>query len=205
MICTKVISCRYIHLVNISEYNSTNETELVEEATKTGLQVNIDKTEVMKITNQQQQQQQQHPAPITINGRDLKEVTSFTHLSREHCLNYTRNGRECQVENRDGEKHIHQPETNLEIFITPQHQQQNLDFQHKRQVSSSIRIRNLAGHKEYFQQPVADLYQQLSSFYTEDQMAGRKESPTRNYGNKQNKNQSPNKYSGESGDGLDTR
>ncbi|CAH8866485.1 unnamed protein product [Trichobilharzia szidati] len=31
----------------------------------------------MKITNQQQQQ---HPVPITINGRDLKEVTSFTYL-----------------------------------------------------------------------------------------------------------------------------
>ncbi|CAH8834294.1 unnamed protein product [Trichobilharzia szidati] len=51
--------------------------KLVEEAAKTGLQVNIDKTEVMKITNQQQQQ---HPVPITINGRDLKEVTSFTYL-----------------------------------------------------------------------------------------------------------------------------
>ncbi|CAH8856362.1 unnamed protein product [Trichobilharzia szidati] len=51
--------------------------KLVEEAAKTGLQVNIDKAEVMKITNQQQQQ---HPVPITINGRDLKEVTSFTYL-----------------------------------------------------------------------------------------------------------------------------
>ncbi|CAH8875279.1 unnamed protein product [Trichobilharzia szidati] len=50
--------------------------KLVEEAAKTGLQVN---TEVMKITKQQQQQQQ-HPAPITINERDLKEVTSFTYL-----------------------------------------------------------------------------------------------------------------------------
>ncbi|CAH8865217.1 unnamed protein product [Trichobilharzia szidati] len=91
----------------------------------------------------------------------------FFHLSREHCLNHRRNGRGCQIENREGEKHIHQPETNLEIFVT-QHQQQNTDFQYKRQVSFAIRIRNLAGHKEYFQQPVADLYQQLSSFYTED-------------------------------------
>ncbi|CAH8828243.1 unnamed protein product [Trichobilharzia szidati] len=64
----------------------------------------------------------------------------FFHLSREHCLNYRRNGRGCQIENREGEKHIHQPGTNLEIFVT-QHQQQNSDFQYKRQVSSSIRVR----------------------------------------------------------------
>ena len=74
-------------------------------------------------------------------------------------------------QNWEGEKHIHQPETNLEIFVT-QHQQQNSDFQYKRQVTSFIRIRNLAGHKEYFQQ-VADVYQQLSSLYTENQMAGK--------------------------------
>ncbi|CAH8463514.1 unnamed protein product, partial [Heterobilharzia americana] len=52
--------------------------KLTEEAAKTGLQVNIEKTEVMKIPHQQLQQQQQ--TPITINGRNLKEVTSFTYL-----------------------------------------------------------------------------------------------------------------------------
>ncbi|CAH8843401.1 unnamed protein product [Trichobilharzia szidati] len=93
--------------------------KLVEEAAKTGLQVNIDKTEVMKITNQQQQQQQQqHPAPITINGRDLKEVTSFTYLGS--IVSTTGGGTDEDVKSRIGKarKHIHQPETNLEIFVT---------------------------------------------------------------------------------------
>ncbi|CAH8288256.1 unnamed protein product [Heterobilharzia americana] len=56
--------------------------KLMEETAKMGLQVNIEKTEVMKIPHQQlqQQQQQQQQTPITINGRNLKEVTSFTYL-----------------------------------------------------------------------------------------------------------------------------
>ncbi|CAH8569796.1 unnamed protein product, partial [Heterobilharzia americana] len=58
--------------------------KLIEEAAKTGLQVNIEKTEVMKIPHQQLHQQ----TPITINGRNLKEVTSFTYLGRQHCFNY---------------------------------------------------------------------------------------------------------------------
>ncbi|CAH8500871.1 unnamed protein product [Heterobilharzia americana] len=44
------------------------------------LQVNIEKTEVMKIPHQQLQQQQQ--TAVTINGRNLKQVTSFTYLGR---------------------------------------------------------------------------------------------------------------------------
>ncbi|CAH8852731.1 unnamed protein product [Trichobilharzia szidati] len=51
--------------------------KLAEEAAKIGLQVNIDKTEVMKIPGQHQQQQ---PTTISINGRNLKETTSFTYL-----------------------------------------------------------------------------------------------------------------------------
>ncbi|CAH8564362.1 unnamed protein product [Heterobilharzia americana] len=48
---------------------------------KTGLQVNIEKTEVMKIPNKQhQQQQQQRQTPININGRNLMEVDSSTYL-----------------------------------------------------------------------------------------------------------------------------
>ncbi|CAH8657082.1 unnamed protein product [Heterobilharzia americana] len=47
--------------------------KLIEEEAKTGFQVNIEKTEVMKTSNQQQ-------TPITISGRNLKEVTSFTYL-----------------------------------------------------------------------------------------------------------------------------
>ncbi|CAH8662821.1 unnamed protein product [Heterobilharzia americana] len=53
--------------------------KLIEEAAKTGLQVNIEKTEVMKIPHHHHQQQQQQ-TPITVNGRNLKEVTSFTYL-----------------------------------------------------------------------------------------------------------------------------
>ncbi|CAH8870767.1 unnamed protein product [Trichobilharzia szidati] len=59
----------------------------------------------------------------------------FFHLSREHCLNHRRNGRGCQIENREGEKHIHQPENNPEIFVTQHQQQSDSDFQYKRQVS----------------------------------------------------------------------
>ena len=42
---------------------------------KTGVQVNIEKTQVMKVTNHHHQQQ---PAPITTNRINLKEVVSFT-------------------------------------------------------------------------------------------------------------------------------
>ncbi|CAH8652288.1 unnamed protein product [Heterobilharzia americana] len=59
--------------------------KLTEEAAKTGLQVNAEKTEVMKIPKQQQHQQQ---APITINGRNLKEVVSFTYIPRQQSFIY---------------------------------------------------------------------------------------------------------------------
>ncbi|VDQ12131.1 unnamed protein product [Trichobilharzia regenti] len=71
-----------------------------------------------------QQQQQQHPASNTINGRDLKDVTPFTCLGSTVS---TTGGADEDVkssENQEGEKHIHQPEINLKIFVT-QHQQQN--------------------------------------------------------------------------------
>ncbi|CAH8865513.1 unnamed protein product [Trichobilharzia szidati] len=54
--------------------------KLAEEASKIGLQVNIEKTEVMKIPGQHHQQQQQQQTTISINGRNLKETTSFTYL-----------------------------------------------------------------------------------------------------------------------------
>ena len=47
--------------------------KLAEEAAKTGLQVNTDKTEVMKINPKQQN-------PVTLQGNNLTEVTSFTYL-----------------------------------------------------------------------------------------------------------------------------
>nr|CAH8838004.1 unnamed protein product [Trichobilharzia regenti] len=53
--------------------------KLAEEASKIGLHVNIDKTEMMKIPSQHQQQQQQQTT-ISINGKNLKETTSFTYL-----------------------------------------------------------------------------------------------------------------------------
>ncbi|CAH8620161.1 unnamed protein product [Heterobilharzia americana] len=64
--------------------------QLAEEAAKTGLQVNVQKTEVMKKPNEQQHEQQ---GPITTNGRNLKEVVSFTYLHRQHRLNYRRRHR----------------------------------------------------------------------------------------------------------------
>nr|CAH8857021.1 unnamed protein product [Trichobilharzia regenti] len=50
----------------------------IEEASKIGLQVNIEKTEVMKIPGQHRQQQQQQSTGV--NGRNRKERTSFTYL-----------------------------------------------------------------------------------------------------------------------------
>ncbi|CAH8843500.1 unnamed protein product [Trichobilharzia szidati] len=65
--------------------------KLAEEASKIGLQVNIEKTEVMKIPGQHhQQQQQQQQTTISINGRNLKETTSFTYLPGKHRFNYRR-------------------------------------------------------------------------------------------------------------------
>ena len=51
--------------------------KLAQEASKIGLQVNIDKTEMMKIPGQQPQQ---HQTTISMNGRNLKETTTFTYL-----------------------------------------------------------------------------------------------------------------------------
>ena len=48
--------------------------KLAEEVSKIELHVNTEKTEVMKIPGQQ------HQAAISINGRNLKETTSFTYL-----------------------------------------------------------------------------------------------------------------------------
>ncbi|CAH8625754.1 unnamed protein product [Heterobilharzia americana] len=59
--------------------------KLTEEAAKTGLQVNVEKTEVMKIPKQQQHQQQ---ALITTNGRNLKELVSFTYIPRQQSFIY---------------------------------------------------------------------------------------------------------------------
>nr|CAH8822330.1 unnamed protein product [Trichobilharzia regenti] len=101
----------------------------------------------MKITNQQQKQQ--HPTSITINGRDLKEVTSFTYLGS--IVSTTGVGTDEDVkssENREGEKHIHQPEINLEIFVTQPASTTKFGRifnTNVKSVSSSIRIRNLAG------------------------------------------------------------
>ncbi|CAH8590039.1 unnamed protein product [Heterobilharzia americana] len=59
-------SCLMLHKIE-DLHPKTN--KLTEKAAKTGLHMNAEKTEVMKIPKQQQQQQQ---APITINGRNLK-------------------------------------------------------------------------------------------------------------------------------------
>nr|CAH8820732.1 unnamed protein product [Trichobilharzia regenti] len=101
----------------------------------------------MKTTKQQQQQ---HPSPITINGSDLKEFTSFTYLALSIVsTTHSRNRRECQIENREGEKHIHQPETNLEISVTQPASTTKFGRifnTNKRQVSQFFStIRNLVG------------------------------------------------------------
>ena len=55
------------------QHLQTKTDKLAEVAAKTGLQVNTDKTEVMKLLNKQQ-------TPITLNGNNLKEVNTFTYL-----------------------------------------------------------------------------------------------------------------------------
>ncbi|CAH8868985.1 unnamed protein product [Trichobilharzia szidati] len=126
----------------------------------------------MKITNQQQQQQQQHPAPITLNGMDLKEVTSFTYLAS---IVSTTGGTDEDVRLRIGKAR------NTFINLKPIWKSSSLSINNKIRIfNTNVKLVLLYGsetwpvcHKEYFQQPVADLYQQLSSFYTEDQMAGK--------------------------------
>nr|CAH8851522.1 unnamed protein product [Trichobilharzia regenti] len=66
----------------------------------------------------------QQLAQITINGRNLKEVTSLTYLGRH---------------NRKSEIRLHQCETGLEIFcILPQYKLKHTGFQHKCYASQSV-------------------------------------------------------------------
>nr|CAH8849920.1 unnamed protein product [Trichobilharzia regenti] len=85
---------------------------------KTGLQMNVDKMKVMNVTNQ----------PTTTSSANHHqwegfEIDYFIHLSREHCLN-SRQSEQTRMSNRGrigkaSEKHVvHQPETDLGIFVT---------------------------------------------------------------------------------------
>ncbi|CAH8599070.1 unnamed protein product [Heterobilharzia americana] len=67
------------HKLNNLQVKTNKLAEEARQRRETGLQVNVEKSEVMKIPNQQQQKQ----APVTINGIDLKEVVSFTYLPRQ--------------------------------------------------------------------------------------------------------------------------
>ena len=53
---------------------------LVQEASKTGLQINLEKTETMTLFKKQQK-------PITIGVSELKEVTACLHLSGQGYIN----------------------------------------------------------------------------------------------------------------------
>ena len=106
---------------------------LAEEASKIRLQVNIEKTEMMKLPGQQQQQQQ-HQTAISINGRNLKETTSFTYLTRKHRLDHRRNGEECQSEDREGKVNFHYSQVCVEINGN-QHEKQDSDLQLQCEIS----------------------------------------------------------------------
>ncbi|CAH8636246.1 unnamed protein product [Heterobilharzia americana] len=103
----------------------------------------------MKIPHQQLQQQQQ--TPVTINGRSLKEVTSFTYLGSTVS---TTGGTDEDVKVRIGK-------TARQAFISLKpvwrssalslECEQDADFQHQRQVSASVWFRDLARHERDFQ------------------------------------------------------
>ncbi|CAH8521977.1 unnamed protein product [Heterobilharzia americana] len=101
---------------------------MAEEAAKTWLQVSVEKTQVMKIPNQQQQQKES----ITINGRNLQEVVSFTYLDSQHRSNYRRHRRGCQSYiGKDSETVVHQCETSVETYCSALSlkREQDPDFQ----------------------------------------------------------------------------
>ncbi|CAH8544912.1 unnamed protein product [Heterobilharzia americana] len=92
------------------------------------LQVNVEKTQVMKIPNQQQQQKES----ITINGRNLQELVPFTYLDSQHRSNYRRHRRGCQSHiGKDSETVVHQCETSVEICCSALSlkREQDPDFQ----------------------------------------------------------------------------
>ena len=106
-------SIKWTHTKNLEDLDFTNDdlclishkledmqvksNKLAEEASKIGLEVNIEKTEVMKILGQQQ-----HQTAISINGRNLKETTSFIYLARKHRFDHRRDRRGCQSEQGSG-------------------------------------------------------------------------------------------------------
>ncbi|CAH8842515.1 unnamed protein product [Trichobilharzia szidati] len=158
----------------------------------------------MKITNQQQQQQQ-HPAPITINGRDLKEVNSFTYLGS---IVSTTGGTDEDVKSRIGKAR------NTFINLKPIWKSSSLNSASTTKFGFSIQTSSqsvlLYGSETW--RVTKNISNSLLQTFINNCLRSmlkirwpERTKPTRNYGNKQNKNQSPNKYAGESGDGLDTR
>ncbi|VDQ09082.1 unnamed protein product [Trichobilharzia regenti] len=96
-------------------------------------------------------------------GKVPTERGYFIHLSREHCHNYRRNGRKYQIDRKSGRR-VRNTFINLKLMwkTNLRHSASTTKFgrvfnTNVKSVSSSIRIRNLEGHNEYFQK-VADLY-----------------------------------------------
>ena len=50
-----------------------NSSKLTQEAEKTGLKINIQKTKLLKVNSTQQ-------AKVQLKGKDIEEVNTFTHL-----------------------------------------------------------------------------------------------------------------------------
>nr|CAH8829082.1 unnamed protein product [Trichobilharzia regenti] len=96
--------------------------------------------------------------------REGFERGDFIHLSREHCLNYRRSGRGCQIERESGRR-ARNTFINLESIwkslSLSHHQQQNSVGFSIQTSSQSVLLYGSetwqASHKEYFQK-VADLY-----------------------------------------------
>ncbi|VDQ13730.1 unnamed protein product, partial [Trichobilharzia regenti] len=85
------------------------------------------------------------PAPININEKDLTEFASYLLSSgQEAPFQPQAVGTDEDFKARQNRKKIrlHQTETSLKI-CTPQHEKQDLDFQHECEVNSATRVRNL--------------------------------------------------------------
>ncbi|CAH8610631.1 unnamed protein product [Heterobilharzia americana] len=100
----------------------------------------------MKIPNQQPQQQQQQ-TPITINGNNLKEVISSTYLGITVSTTGGGTDEDVKSSQRGRIGNARQTFMNLkpvwrEIFCT-QHVEQDVDFQHQREVSACVWFRDL--------------------------------------------------------------
>ena len=121
-----------------------------EEAEKTGLRINIGKTEVMMVQNKKQD-----PVRLHQLQESIKEVDEFVYLSR---IVSKDEGTDKDIKRRinKARQAFQHPTANLEINSSLA-SQQDLDLQYQRQVGPTLRLRNLAGNKDQHPQ-TPDIY-----------------------------------------------